>query len=73
MHLETIGEEDCDVRMSSLFGRFLFNLPLEKQRKAHAKEFIDFFNRISCSKNVEVRKNAAIYLPCFFYYFNNYD
>jgi hypothetical protein len=48
-HLEIEKEEECDLKMSSLFGRFLFNLPLEKQRKAQAKSFINFFNRISRS------------------------
>lgn len=29
-HLEIEQEEECDIKMSALFGRFLFNLPLEK-------------------------------------------
>ena len=59
--------------MSRLFGHFLFNLPLEKQRKQYAKTFINFFNRICRSQNIEVRKNAAINLPCFFYYYGNFE
>jgi len=54
-------------------GKLMFNLPLEKQRKTHAKEFIEFFQRCSRSKDLAVRTNAAINLPCFFYYFGNYD
>jgi len=51
----------------------MFNMPLEKQRKANAKTFINFYNRISRSKNLEIRTNAAINLPCFFYYFGNFE
>lgn len=29
-HLEIEEEEECDLKMSLIFGRFLFNLPLEK-------------------------------------------
>lgn len=37
------------------------------------REFIQFYLRISRSKDHIVRKNAAINLPCFFYYFGNYE
>lgn len=29
-HLEIEQEEACDIKMSELFGKFLFYLPLEK-------------------------------------------
>ena len=29
-HIEMEQEEECDLKMSSLLGKFLFNLPLEK-------------------------------------------
>jgi hypothetical protein len=29
-HLEIEKEEECDLKMSYMFGKFLFNLPLEK-------------------------------------------
>jgi hypothetical protein len=45
-HLEILDDVECTLKMSSLFGKFLFNLSLEKQRKAHAKTFIEFFNKI---------------------------
>lgn len=72
-HLETEGDEECDQRMSAIFGKFLFNLPLEKQRKDNAVTFIKFYLRICTSSDLEVRKNAAVMLPCFFYYYGNYD
>lgn len=58
--------------MSAIFGKLLFNLPLSKHRIESASEFINFFLRISKSKDLEVRKNAAIMLPCFFFYFSTY-
>lgn len=72
-HLEIEQEEDCDLKMSSLFGKFLFYLPLEKQRRESAKSFINFFNRIRKSHDPVLQKNAAFNLPCFFYYFGNYE
>jgi hypothetical protein len=59
--------------MSHLIGKFMFNLPIEKFRKLHIKEICTFYQRISRSKDFIVRTNAAINLPCFFYYFNNYE
>ena len=72
-HLEIEQEEECDIKMSALLGKFLFNLPLEKQRKTNQRAFIDFFNRACRSQNIIVRTNAAINLPCFYYYFGNID
>ena len=59
--------------MSAIFGKLLFNLPLEKFRKDHAKEYIAFYQRFFKSKDLIVRKNAAFIMPCSFYYFGNYD
>ena len=71
--IEATDEEDCEIKMSNLFGKFLFNLPLEKQRKQYAKSFISFYDNIRKSLKPDIRMNAAYNLPCFFYYFGNYD
>ena len=59
--------------MSHLIGKILFNLPDEKFRKNHIKEFVTFYQRISRSKDIIVRKNSAVNLPCFVYYFGTYE
>mmetsp|Transcript_3176 Transcript_3176/g.2131 ORF Transcript_3176/g.2131 Transcript_3176/m.2131 type:complete len:97 (-) Transcript_3176:1323-1613(-) len=51
----------------------MLNLPQEKLRKNYAKEFMQFFEKASCSKDITIRKNAAFNLPCYFYYFNQYS
>jgi hypothetical protein len=48
-HLEVTEETECVKKTSAILGKFLFSLTLEKQRKTYAREFIDFFNRISRS------------------------
>jgi hypothetical protein len=72
-HLQIEHDEECSQRMSKVFGQFIFNLPLEVQRKTYAKEIIEFFRKIYKSTDLEVRRNAAFNLPCFFYYFGNYE
>ena len=71
--LRSTEDEENLARMSALIGKLMFNLPLEKTRKTYAKEFIEFFQRCGRAKELGVRTNAAINLPCFFYYFGNYD
>ena len=77
-HLDTVGEEDCDLTMSALYGKFLISIPLDKVRKSSpsaTKSFVSFFSRVYKSPNRDVRRNIAMSLPCFFYYFygNNSD
>ena len=57
--------------MSGLFGKMLFNLPTEKQRKTYSKEYLEFYQKCCRSKDLIVRKNAATVLPCVFYYFGS--
>lgn len=54
-HLEIDHEDECIQRISAIYGKFLFNLPLDKMRKNHAKQFIGFFLKISRSKDFIVR------------------
>jgi hypothetical protein len=71
--LQVEHDDEVIQKMSKLIGLFLFNLPLDKQRKENAQNFVDFFLMCNRSKDEVVRKNAAFNLPCFFYYFGNYE
>lgn len=39
--------------------------------KNNANKLIDYYLKISKSKDLLVRQNAAFNLPCFFYYFGD--
>ncbi len=65
-------DDECNERMSQLFGLFISNLPLEKQRKQFGPDFLKYFLKISRSQELAIRRNAAFNLPCVFYYYQNY-
>ena len=66
-------DDECNEQMSFIFGQFLSNLPLEKQRKSHANEFMNYYMKVCRSKETIVRTNGAFNLPCMFYYFRCYE
>ena len=66
-------DDECNERMSKIFGTFLSNLPLEKHRKTYADEFVSYYLKVCRSKELQVRSNAAHNLPCMFYYFHCYE
>ena len=59
--------------MSRIFGEFIYNLPLERQRKSFSTDLVQFYTSIYKSPDLEVRKNAAFNLPCFYYYYGNME
>ncbi len=65
-------DDECNERMSMLFGSFIFNLPQEKFRKSYSSQFLRFFLKMARSNELVLRKNAAFNLPCIFYYYQSY-